>query len=266
MPQVPQEGSGKFEYINGTSYEGEWKMFDGVKMKHGHGKIIHGNSTTDTYGNEIYEGTWERDLMHGDGTYVFTSGAVYTGQWSNGKRHGRGRVEYPDGSSYEGQWEDDQMHGDGTYVDNDGIVWSGIFVNGSYESKIQKKLQTERKLLIRIKEFEVSATEYFKKFFAAFSASDKKTMKDNLAPFFARPEELPTFVREPYTKYEDKPADQWNDVFHKIVDASNYYCNALANPHDAKIIDPERILADQLNDSPGGQIVEFSNRLDNKTL
>lgn len=235
-------------------------------MKHGKGKIVHGNTTGGSHGNEVYEGEWDHDLMHGEGTYTFTSGAVYQGQWANGKRHGTGRIDYLDGSSYEGQWEDDQMHGDGRYVDSDGIVWDGIFVNNTYESKIQKKLQSERKIQLKIKEYERNATDYFKKFFEAFSASDKKTMKENLSPFFVKPEELQNYVKEPYPKYEEKPADQWNDVFHKLIDEGDHYCNALTKPSDATIIDEERILVDQLGESPGGQVVEFSHKVDTKTI
>ena len=35
------EGFGRFEYQNGTIYEGQWKNFDGKKMKHGEGHLIH---------------------------------------------------------------------------------------------------------------------------------------------------------------------------------------------------------------------------------
>jgi hypothetical protein len=65
---VPQEGCGKFEYINGTNYEGDWKIFDSVKTKHGKGRIVHGNTAAITHGNEVYDGEWEKDLMHGQGT------------------------------------------------------------------------------------------------------------------------------------------------------------------------------------------------------
>lgn len=234
-------------------------------MKHGKGKIIHGNSTAGTHGNEIYEGDWEQDLMHGQGTYTFTSGAVYTGDWTQGKRHGHGRIDHPDGSSYEGQWESDMMHGDGVYIDSDGIVWNGIFVNNSYESKIQKKLQTERKVMLRMQEYQNSASSYFTKFFEAFAGSDKKTMKDNMAPFFIKPEELATFVAEPYPKYEEKPADQWNDAFHKLVESDNSECHALARNSDASVIDPERLLVDQLGETTGGQVVEFTSEVEGKT-
>ena len=91
-------------------------------------------------------------------------------------------------------------------------------------------------------------------------------MKENITPFFSKPDELASFVQEPYTKYEDKPADQWNDTFHKLVDEGGYYCNALPNSSDAAILEVDRILTSQLGDTPGGQIVEFSNLVDNKTI
>ena len=91
-------------------------------------------------------------------------------------------------------------------------------------------------------------------------------MKDNLAPFFQKPDELHSFVAEPHAKFEDKPADQWNAAFHSLVDEGGYYCNAIPNASDAAMIEPERILKDQLSDSPGGQIVEFSNLVDGKTI
>ena len=58
---------------------GNWKLLNGVKVKHGHGKITYPGTTASEYGSEEYEGDWEDDLMHGYGTYKYTSGAVYTG-------------------------------------------------------------------------------------------------------------------------------------------------------------------------------------------
>lgn len=214
----------------------------------------------------MYEGDWDQDLMHGEGIYKFTSGAVYTGQWVKGKRHGVGKIQYLDGSSYEGEWDSDEMHGDGKYIDRDGIVWDGIYVHNTFESKIQKKLQSERKLKIKMKEYENNATQYFHKFFEAFAASDKKTMKDNLAPFFTVTDELASYVAEPYPKYEDKPGDQWNDAFHKLIDDQEHSGSALAKKDDVSLFDPERLLVDQLNESPGGQIVEFSREVEGKTI
>ena len=36
---MPQNGFGKFEYINQTMYIGEWKISRGRKVKNGQGKI-----------------------------------------------------------------------------------------------------------------------------------------------------------------------------------------------------------------------------------
>lgn len=35
------EGFGRFEYQNGTIYEGQWKLYNGKKEKHGEGHLIH---------------------------------------------------------------------------------------------------------------------------------------------------------------------------------------------------------------------------------
>jgi len=235
-------------------------------MKQGKGSIIHGNTTANTHGNETYEGDWDQDLMQGDGVYHFTSGAVYNGQWISGRRHGHGLMQYPDGSSYDGQWEKDEMHGIGKYIDSKELIWEGLFVNNTYQSQTQKKLQSEKKFELKITAFEDSAVEYFTKFFEAFSISDKKTMKENMAPFFIKPEELANYVKEPYTKYEEKPADQWKDAFHKLIDEGGYYRCAIKSAEDSAILEPERILAAQLSDTTGGQIVEFSKLVDNKTI
>lgn len=39
---IETEGLGRFEYVNGTVYEGQWKLINGQKMKYGWGKLVHG--------------------------------------------------------------------------------------------------------------------------------------------------------------------------------------------------------------------------------
>ena len=46
-------------------YVGNWKLNNGVKHKHGHGKITFTGTTSNEFGNEEYEGDWEDDLMSG---------------------------------------------------------------------------------------------------------------------------------------------------------------------------------------------------------
>ena len=100
---IETEGFGKFEFIDGTIYEGQWKLIDNVKMRHGEGTLRHSGidlkflqvwfvnsiqgSSSETA--EEYRGTWAEDKMHGYGVYRYTSGAVYSGEWVKGKQEGK---------------------------------------------------------------------------------------------------------------------------------------------------------------------------------
>ena len=108
------------------------------------------------------------------------------------------------------------MHGDGVYTDADQVRWEGIFVNGGFESKLQKKLQAEKLLKEKRKQYEEKAKEFFIRFAEQFAKSDKKTFKDNLTPSFATADHCGEYVSEPYPKFEEKLPDKWNEWF-KIV-------------------------------------------------
>jgi hypothetical protein len=90
----------------------------------------HGKGTMTLQNGDVYEGSWENDLMHGHGNegcfplsffqisdcllsnvnsricfeflgkYTFADGSYYEGQWSFGKRHGRGVFVSFNGSRY----------------------------------------------------------------------------------------------------------------------------------------------------------------------
>ncbi len=130
--------------------------------------------------------------------------------------HGFGKMVYADGTSYEGTWVGNLMHGEGTYVDADGVNWTGIFVNGSFESKIQKKLKADKELLDRVEDYKAKASTFVSSFLEVFAKSDKKSYKDNLVGFFATAETCIDYVAEPYTKYEERPPDKWNEIFKTI--------------------------------------------------
>jgi len=134
-PEVPQSGHGTFEYKDTTLYVGQWKLVNGNKLKHGHGKIVYPGGRNNR-GEEQYEGDWHEDKMQGHGRYQFTSGAVYIGDWAKGKMEGKGTMENTDGTGYKGDWLNGLMHGEGCYTDLDKVKWEGIFINGSYDSKI----------------------------------------------------------------------------------------------------------------------------------
>jgi hypothetical protein len=66
------EGKGKYVYINGDVYEGDYKN----GKKEGKGKYVFVN------GN-VYEGDWKNGVMEGKGKMVYINGNVYEGDWKN---------------------------------------------------------------------------------------------------------------------------------------------------------------------------------------
>lgn len=85
----------------------------------------------------------------------------------------------------------------------------GIFQKGVFQSKNQKALKTERMNKKIEKDLLDSAIKFFSKFETSFASSDKKTYKDNLLQYFATQEEIKSYVREPYPKYEERAPDKW---------------------------------------------------------
>jgi hypothetical protein len=53
---VESEGFGRFEYRNGSIYEGQWKLIKGVRMKHGEGLLTHPGASLNDYMREDYKG------------------------------------------------------------------------------------------------------------------------------------------------------------------------------------------------------------------
>ena len=85
----------------------------------------------------------------------------------------------------------------------------GIFVDGVYQSKMQKQLKHERMMNKIEQEIKEDVVKFFPKFEAAFTSGDKKTWKEHLLPFFATQEEVKSYMREPFPRYEEKKPDQW---------------------------------------------------------
>ena len=79
--EVPH-GSGKFEYSDGSTYDGQW--IDGV--------------------------------YDGDGVFTSSGGQQYVGKFARGKREGAGSVRWPEGWVWVGRWKDDKAVGVGEYI------------------------------------------------------------------------------------------------------------------------------------------------------
>jgi len=125
---TPQEGNSRFEYKNGSVYEGNWKIVDKRKLKNGHGKMA--LPPTEIGEGETYDGDWENNMMHGEGRYQFNSGAVYVGHWKDNKMCGVGKINYTNGTWYQGQFANNEYHGEGVYQDHEDRLWEGIFIHG----------------------------------------------------------------------------------------------------------------------------------------
>eukprot|EP01017_Pseudomicrothorax_dubius_P043936 TRINITY_DN7385_c0_g1_i1.p1 TRINITY_DN7385_c0_g1~~TRINITY_DN7385_c0_g1_i1.p1 ORF type:complete len:297 (+),score=90.66 TRINITY_DN7385_c0_g1_i1:313-1203(+) len=263
LEKIETEGYGRFEYRNGTVYEGHWILLNGRKVKNGEGTLIHAGTTSNEAGNEEYRGSWKEDKMDGFGVYRYTSGAIYKGEWVNNKQEGRGVYEFPGGMIYEGEWKDHKMHGEGSFIDKEGNRWEGEFVNGVFQSKMQKQLKLEKLMKRKEEEILANARNFFTKFEQAYANSDKRTYKENLAPFFAGgQDEIKQFYKEPYPKYEERKPEQWLELI-SLMKAYTI-ANVLRHKLDAKVVDPNNILCPQFAEQ--GQIVEFTRTLPDLSL
>jgi 1-phosphatidylinositol-4-phosphate 5-kinase len=135
-------GFGKYEWGDGSFYEGEWS--EGVKNGRGKYKWSSGSS---------YDGLWAEGCMHGIGTYTGSDNSEYHGSFVKDKKSGYGKKKYPNGDIYEGLWQNDlaenlgiyqwlngdkfngewkqgKMHGHGTFVWHTGERYDGDWCNG----------------------------------------------------------------------------------------------------------------------------------------
>eukprot|EP00944_MAST-04C_sp_MAST-4C-sp1_P000107 g107.t1 len=115
---------GKFQFADGSWYEGEYVVDGATSKRQGNGFLQDGE--------ESYEGNWENDTMNGEGVYSFSSGASYSGSFKDGEFEGKGEYKWVDGAVYSGDWHQNKMHGTGTFIDPENVRWEGKFHNGKY--------------------------------------------------------------------------------------------------------------------------------------
>ena len=105
----------------------------------------------------------------------------------------------------------------------------------------------------KIISYQAKAQSFFVSFAEAFGKSDKKTFKDNLSPFFGSNVTCIDYVNlDAFPKFEDRPADKWNDLLKGVLEDPSHSFKALSVKQDAEMVDPEKILVDQLKSKPGG--------------
>ncbi|CAG9314971.1 unnamed protein product [Blepharisma stoltei] len=261
--EIELSGHGEFDYMNGDVYVGQWEIIDKAKKRHGHGKFLHALNPQNEESKltEEYEGQWENDQMHGYGVYKYISGAIYEGDWFQGKQHGHGTYQFPNGAKYVGQWENHRMHGEGIYTDPYGVDWKGIFVNGTYDSTVQKRLKAEyeeERKVFALKKIGSGLIAEFKK---AFSG-EKKTWKEQFTKnLVGIPEDVDKFVAEPYSRWEERTGDKWNDLLNQLLEVEPH---VLKSKEETRVLSDQRVFANQLQGP--GQVLEFKRQIDNRKI
>ena len=103
------------------------KFFKGKRK--GYGKFEYADGST-------YEGEWNADERNGIGTYFDAKNrSTYYGKWIGGVRCGKGKCTYANKHVYAGFWKNDVPHGVGKVVDSDGkLVEEGIWRDGKLET------------------------------------------------------------------------------------------------------------------------------------
>ena len=115
-----KDGDGT-EKTNEFFYEGQFLN----DIKHGQGKIIFYNNTS-----ESYEGEFKNGEITGKGFYIWKNKHTYLGEFYCGKMHGKGLYKWPDGNVYEGDYIYGVKEGYGEFIWADGRIYKGPFKNG----------------------------------------------------------------------------------------------------------------------------------------
>lgn len=119
-----KNGFGKFEWDNGTIYEGNWKK----KLFNGKGKLIYPNGV-------ISEGEFKNHVMHGKGKTIYANGSIFIGNYTNGIKNGFGKHTYSSGAIYEGEYSNGVRHGKATYTHVSGSKYIGDYFKGTRQGK-----------------------------------------------------------------------------------------------------------------------------------
>lgn len=111
-------GRGKMVYLNGDTYEGEWR--DGKRE---------GKGTLRTSSGVVYEGDWTGDDLR-YGKVKYRTMGTYEGYLQGLKLHGYGVRRYPDGRIIEGRWNGDNREGIVKETAANGKVSHALYKNG----------------------------------------------------------------------------------------------------------------------------------------
>ncbi len=134
------DGIGQFNYINGDTYKGSWKM----GKPHGEGTFFY-KSEGITYVGEI-----AMDKFEGFGKLYLPDGRLlYEGQFKNNMMHGRGSLNMLNADwNYLGEFRENKIQGKGIQTFHNGDSIEGHFENGKASGMMiyyDKSSNTKRK-------------------------------------------------------------------------------------------------------------------------
>ena len=116
-----KEGKGKFEWNDGSIYEGEF-----------HEDVINGYGILTIPGKGTYEGTFRNGKKNGQGRYSFINDDIYDGNWVEDKMSGKGTYKFANGDTYIGEFLNNKFNGEGTYT-KDNNEYTGTWSNNEYK-------------------------------------------------------------------------------------------------------------------------------------
>ena len=73
-------------------------------------------------------------------------------------------------------------------------------------------------------------------------------------------------MSDPYPKFEEKQPDKWNEWMKLIFGEGKCRVKALGSKDEATLIPSTNVLAEQLREKPGGQLVEVVNQVNDKNF
>lgn len=111
-------GTGKFRFADGATYEGPFKKgkFNGKGVMH-------------YPDGGLYAGYWRSSLQEGEGRMTDANGTSYVGAWHNGRRHGNGEVSFKGGNKMRAFWAYDKISGTAEFAFANGDFYRGDMIN-----------------------------------------------------------------------------------------------------------------------------------------
>jgi hypothetical protein len=105
-------------------------------------------------------------------------------------------------------------------------------------------LEQERVINQKVGAAEVLARAFLTDLVAVFER-EKKAWKEGIIKSLAAstPDEALKYVTEPFTKFEERAPDKWNDLIHFIEDGE---MRILRAAEESEVLGPDRITAPQL--------------------